>query len=144
MKWILLFSFFIFFIQNPFAQNSSEIKHLTPCPNSPNCVSTQEERKRKRMRPIPLERSVEFSKKKMKILLEKVMDVNAKLTEEKENHLRYEFKTRIGKFEDDVEFLFDKKTKKIHFRSASRKGWWDMGKNRRRMKKIRKKFENTF
>jgi uncharacterized protein (DUF1499 family) len=65
----------------------------------------------------------------------------ATLVEEKGNYLHYEFKTKIGKFIDDVEFIFDEEIKQIHFRSASRKGYGDFGKNKRRMKKIRKEYE---
>ena len=37
---------------------------------------------------------------------------------------------------DDVEFLFSDAEKVIHFRSASRIGRKDLGKNRNRMEKI--------
>ena len=121
----------------------SEKTKLDPCPNSPNCVSTQETRKRKRMKPIPFEKSKEFSKKKLMGLLEvMIKNIDATLIEEEGNYLHYEFKTKIGKFIDDVEFIFDEKNKQIHFRSASRKGYGDFGKNRRRMKKIRRQFKN--
>ncbi|MFK7772392.1 MAG: DUF1499 domain-containing protein [Saprospiraceae bacterium] len=120
----------------------SEKTKLDPCPNSPNCVSTQETRKRKRIRPIILKHTTEHAKVKMKHLLNDEDDFpNVTLIEEEENYLHYEFKTKIGKFIDDVEFLFDEKNKVIHFRSASRKGYGDFGKNKRRMKKIRKKYE---
>ena len=45
--------------------------------------------------------------------------------------------TRLGKFTDDIEFLIDPTAKLIHFRSASRIGYGDFGKNKRRMKKIK-------
>ena len=116
---------------------------LEPCPNSPNCVSTQETRRRKRMRPIPFERPLDFSKNKLKVLLEvMIKNIDATLIEEDGNYLHYEFKTKIGDFTDDVEFIFDEKNKQIHFRSASRKGYGDFGKNRRRMKNIRRKFKH--
>ncbi len=121
---------------------SEKIK-LDPCPNSPNCVSTQETRKRKRMKPIPFEKSLDFSKRKLMVLLEVMIEnIDATLIEDEGNYLHYEFKTKIGKFIDDVEFIFDEENKQIHFRSASRKGYGDFGKNRRRMKKIRRKFKN--
>ncbi|MFK8009668.1 MAG: DUF1499 domain-containing protein [Saprospiraceae bacterium] len=117
---------------------------LEPCPNSPNCVSTQETRRRKRMRPIILKHTSAYAKKKMKLMLNDEDDFsNVTLIEEGEKYLHYEFKTKIGKFIDDVEFIFDEKNKQIHFRSASRKGYGDFGKNKRRMKKIRKKYEQS-
>lgn len=70
--------------------------------------------------------------------LEKMMGMyaNATLIEKDGNYLHYEFLTKVGKFIDDVEFLIDKEEKVIHYRSASRKGYGDFGKNKRRMRKI--------
>lgn len=62
------------------------------------------------------------------------------LIEESENYLRYEFKTRLMKFTDDVEFLLNESENYIHFRSASRIGQNDFGRNRECMEEIRKKF----
>jgi len=55
--------------------------------------------------------------------------------------LHFIFVTKLGKFTDDVTFVFDEANQLIHFRSASRKGWHDLGANRRRMKKMKKIFE---
>lgn len=65
----------------------------------------------------------------------------ARLIEENENYLRYEFKTGIMKFTDDVEFLLNQNENYIHFRSASRLGKNDFGTNRERIEEIRKKFK---
>ncbi|MEM6964700.1 MAG: DUF1499 domain-containing protein [Bacteroidota bacterium] len=145
MKIILLFPLlFLVKFQKVYPVILTEEIELASCPNSPNCVSTQEKRNRKRMRPIKIRHNTKYAMMKMKLLLDDDDDFKrAKLIEEKENYLYYEFTTKVGKFIDDVEFLFDEKTKQIHFRSASRKGWSDMGKNRRRMKKIRKLYETT-
>lgn len=64
----------------------------------------------------------------------------AELVEEKENYLRYEFKTNLMKYIDDVEFLLVESENQIHFRSASRLGRKDFGKNRNRMIQIQNKF----
>jgi len=117
----------------------SEKTKLDPCPNSPNCVSTQEAHKRKKMRPMLFTESSNSAIEKLKTML--ANNSRATLVEEKGNYLHYEFKTKIGKFIDDVEFIFDEEIKQIHFRSASRKGYGDFGKNKRRMKKIRKEYE---
>ncbi len=60
-----------------------------------------------------------------------------KLVEEDESYLHFEFTSLIMRFVDDVEFLFDDESKTIHFRSASRTGYGDLGVNRRRMEEIR-------
>jgi uncharacterized protein (DUF1499 family) len=51
-------------------------------------------------------------------------------------YIHTEFRSAIFGFVDDVEFLFDDKAKLIHFRSASRTGYYDFGVNRKRMNKI--------
>jgi len=60
-----------------------------------------------------------------------------KLVEEDESYLHYEFSSLLLRFVDDVEFLFDDETKTIHFRSASRTGYGDLGVNRQRMEQVR-------
>ncbi len=106
-------------------------QHLEPCPNSPNCISTQEVRKRKKMSPLPCSGTMLSTKLRLINLLK--ANENAKLVEERQNYLHYEFKTNIGGFIDDVEFLIDTLNQAVHFRSASRIGYGDFGKNRRRM-----------
>jgi uncharacterized protein (DUF1499 family) len=52
------------------------------------------------------------------------------------NWLKVEFCSAIFSFVDDVEFEFDDAAKLVHFRSASRLGYYDFGVNRRRMEAI--------
>jgi uncharacterized protein (DUF1499 family) len=59
------------------------------------------------------------------------------LIQEDAAYLHYEFTSLLLRFVDDVEFLFDDDTKTVHFRSASRTGYSDLGVNRRRMERIR-------
>ena len=63
-----------------------------------------------------------------------------RLVEEKESYLRYEFKTKLMNFTDDVEFSLNENENHIDFRSASRLGRKDFGKNRARLETIRNKF----
>jgi uncharacterized protein (DUF1499 family) len=56
---------------------------------------------------------------------------------EEGNYLYAEFRTRIMRFVDDVEFTFDEKAGLIHVRSASRLGRKDFGVNRARVEKLR-------
>lgn len=64
----------------------------------------------------------------------------ATLITESDGYLRYEFKTKLLRFTDDVEFFLPEGEGHIHFRSASRLGRKDLGKNRARMEAIREKF----
>jgi hypothetical protein len=58
-----------------------------------------------------------------------------------DDYLHVEFKSKLMGFVDDVEFYFPDSAV-IHMRSASRVGYSDFGVNRRRLEKIRKRFQN--
>ena len=57
------------------------------------------------------------------------------------NYLYAEFRTKVMRFVDDVEFFFDDKAGLIHVRSASRLGRRDFGVNRARVEAIRARVE---
>ena len=57
------------------------------------------------------------------------------------NYLYAEFRTRLLRFVDDVEFFFDEKAGLIHLRSASRLGRRDFGVNRARGEALRSRIE---
>ena len=60
-----------------------------------------------------------------------------------ERYLHVEFRSAVFGFVDDVEFVFDDAAAVIHFRSASRSGYWDLGVNRRRMTAIGEAYRNA-
>jgi len=115
------------------------MKQLRPCPSSPNCVSTLAEDERHAIAPIRYRKSRAEVKEALKEVIQSLRRI--KLVEEDESYLRYEFTSLLFRFVDDVEFLFDDKAKTIHFRSASRTGYSDLGANRRRMEEVRSLIE---
>ncbi len=110
---------------------------LTPCPTSPNCVSSQEERVTRQIAPLAAKPDPSAAFARLASLLEARSD--ARIVEQQEGYLRVEFRTTLG-FVDDGEFLLDPGQGVIHLRSASRLGWSDLGKNRRRLEEIRAAF----
>jgi len=66
---------------------------------------------------------------------------NATFVVEEDTYWHIEFRSRVFRFVDDVEFLFDAQTRLIHVRSASRVGRSDLGVNRKRVEKIRSLFQ---
>lgn len=107
---------------------------LAPCPDSPNCVSTQTNDSEKQMAPIRLEEPNQTLDR-----IKEVVSSNfprAKLVSEDTKYLHFEFTSLIFRFVDDVEFYLDESESMIHFRSASRVGHSDLGANRKRMNKI--------
>ena len=114
---------------------------LKLCPESPNCVSTQTQQKNKKMDPIPFKLD---PKEVIKVIQGVVKSLpNTHLEKESLNYLHYTFKSKIFRFTDDVEFLIDAEQKLIHFRSASRTGYSDMGVNKKRMTEIKKAIEHA-
>lgn len=114
---------------------------LKPCPSSPNCVSTQAEDEGHRIAPMRYQREMTEAMARLKQAVS-VMS-GARVAEEAGPYLRFEFTSRLLRFVDDVEFLFDDATKTIHCRSASRVGYGDFGVNRRRIEAIRAQLDGT-
>jgi uncharacterized protein (DUF1499 family) len=107
---------------------------LAPCPDSPNCVSTQSQRKGHAMKPLPYVQSKEASREMILSILKGMK--RTKIVELTPSYIHAEVTTAIFRFVDDVEFFLDETKQIVHFRSASRVGYYDFGINRRRMKKI--------
>ena len=112
---------------------------LPPCPKSPNCVSTQAKDEQHAIAPVHYTGSREAAMQRLLSVLRAIPRTTIVATDE--NSVRAEFRTRIFKFVDDAQFVFDDATKVIHFRSASRVGYSDLGVNRKRMEEIRKALE---
>ena len=104
---------------------------LATCPDSPNCVSTQATSEMHRMEPIPFTSDTATVLERIKAAIGSTP--RTRITAEDKTYLRSEFTTAIMRFVDDVEFFIDEDAKLIHFRSASRIGYSDMGANRKRM-----------
>ena len=112
---------------------------LPPCPATPNCVSTLAREKSKKMDPLSYSGALEEAKEAIKNLVKSLK--RTQLKKEEGNYQHFTFTTFPGNFTDDVVFYFDDQEKKIHYRSASRVGYWDFGTNRRRMKNLSRKWE---
>ncbi len=65
----------------------------------------------------------------------------AELISDSGDYVHFTFRSRIFRFVDDVEFLFDDAQKQIQFRAAARTGHSDMNVNQKRMAEIRAAFE---
>ncbi|PPA71882.1 DUF1499 domain-containing protein [Jeotgalibacillus proteolyticus] len=99
-----------------------------------NSVSTQTDQQDKKMNPLPFKGSLKESHEKIMLILTGKQD--AEIRTSAEDYIHAVTKTKVLRFKDDVEFLFDEKNKLIHFRSESRLGSYDFGVNRKRMEKI--------
>jgi uncharacterized protein (DUF1499 family) len=111
---------------------------LAPCPNRPNCVSSQAEDAAHRVEPLPLAGTPEQALARLRQVIEAMP--RAIVDEVGEAHLRARFRSRVFRFTDDVELRVDTPAGVIHIRSASRVGYSDHGVNRIRVEAIRSRY----
>jgi uncharacterized protein (DUF1499 family) len=124
------------------AQTLFHASRLAPCPRTPNCVSTQAPPgSSKRMDPIPYTGTLAQARERLLRVLRAYP--RTRIVREEPDVLKAECRSRIFRFVDDVDFVFDDAAKEIHFRSASRLGRRDFGVNRQRMEEIRRAFLET-
>ena len=114
---------------------------LAPCPNSPNCVSSQASDAEHRIDPIAFSNSTAAALAHIKAIVTSMPRTS--IVSETANYLHVEFRSALFRFVDDVEFLIDADAGQIHFRSASRAGHSDLGVNRQRMEAIRAAFQQA-
>jgi len=114
---------------------------LSPCPVSPNCVSTQAQDGKHSIVPLTYTSSREEAMEKLKGVISSME--RAKIITATDDYIHAEFTSALFRFKDDVEFLIDDSAKTIHFRSASRLGYSDLGVNRKRMEEIRRRFTSS-
>lgn len=108
---------------------------LAPCPDSPNCVSSQAADAGHHIEPIAFSGSPEAALARIKAIVASFPRTT--IIAETGNYLHVEYCSALFRFVDDMEFLIDAEAGQIHFRSASRAGHGDLGVNRRRMEEFR-------
>ena len=113
---------------------------MSPCPSSPNCVSSLSEDRKHFIEPLQFNGSRDEARQELLGILEKQKGV--RVTRSETDYIHAEFRSLILKFVDDVEFLFTEEGNIIHVKSASRVGYSDLGANRRRIERIRSVFES--
>ncbi len=64
------------------------------------------------------------------------------IAERRADYVRAVFVSLVFRFRDDVEFYADQQTQLLHFRSASRLGYSDLGANRKRMERLAERLSN--
>lgn len=108
---------------------------LRPCPDRPNCVSSQAERDRHAVEPLRFEGAPDAA---FAALLALVEDEPRAVVESVDaTYAQCVWRTPLLGFRDDVELLLDAAAGAIHVRSASRVGHSDLGANRRRVDGLR-------
>ncbi len=111
---------------------------LRPCPNSPNCVCSQDPRESAYVDPLAFEGNAGEALDRLRKVLSSLPGTT--VIRDEGGYLHAECATAWLRFVDDVEFLVDEGAQVIHVRSASRVGYSDMGANRARVETIRAAF----
>ena len=108
---------------------------LSPCPESPNCVVTQDADESHSITPIAYQTDLDTARE----TLLKVLSVvpRTEVIAQRSDYIRAQSTSRLMGFIDDVEFYFPSDKKEIEMRSAARLGDSDLGVNRRRLEQIR-------
>ena len=112
---------------------------LAPLPDSPNAVSSQTDQTEKRVNPLPFFGDIEQTKTRVKIAVAEFG--GALILTEKPDYLHVVFTVPVIPFKDDVEFFFSEKDNQVHYRSASRVGYSDLGVNRKRYMRLKSLYE---
>jgi apolipoprotein D and lipocalin family protein len=116
-------------------------KIFTPCPSTPNCVSSLADNKKQFISPMPYSGENLAVQQELLKILSSFNRVRVVTVED--DYIRAEFKSPVFGFVDDVEMLLDDVQKVIHVKSASRTGYSDLGVNRRRLEKVKALFDES-
>lgn len=111
---------------------------FVPCPQSPNCVSTMAHDDPHRIAPI----NYTIPRDEARALMVQILSSlgNIRVIEVDGSYIWAECASNIMGFVDDLEIYLPESERIIHLRSASRKGYFDLEVNRKRVETIRGKF----
>lgn len=112
--------------------------HLRPCPDSPNCVCSENHPDRQGQHAIaPLPLAGVPADRVWPLLREVIRQAGGQIVSDHDGYLHAIFTSRLFRFVDDVEAHLDMESGVIQLRSASRVGRSDLGVNRKRVEAIR-------
>lgn len=106
---------------------------LRPCPNTPNCVSSESDVAASRVEPFAFNGAPEEAWEGIR---QAVRATGGRIQAEQDGHLWATYTSRVFRFVDDLELRLDPAAGVIHVRSASRVGRSDLGVNRKRVEKL--------
>ncbi|WP_319583361.1 DUF1499 domain-containing protein [uncultured Pseudodesulfovibrio sp.] len=112
---------------------------LMGCPGPDNCVSSEAEEAKRRIAPLNATGPVDEVMNRLSRVFESME--GGEVAERRGNYLRAVFTSRLWRFRDDLECLYDEESGSIQVRSASRVGYSDFGANRKRVERLREAFD---
>jgi uncharacterized protein (DUF1499 family) len=112
---------------------------LSPCPDSPNCVSSQSDDAEHGIKALSYKGTPEQAIAELKQIVSNMS--GTKIISDRPDYLYVEFTSSLMGFVDDVEFYVNPEQNVVEVRSASRLGKSDMGVNRKRVEAIRSELD---
>ncbi len=120
---------------SPTIATTTMTNSLKPCPDSPNCVSSQSTDEQHKITALPW-----ISMTQLVSIIQQ--QARSQIIQQQDNYLKVLYKSRWWGFVDEVEFYFPPEQSHIEVRSASRTGYYDFGVNRQRVEQLRQQIQN--
>ena len=114
-------------------------RELTPCPTTPNCVSTLAQESSKQVDVFPVDKADPAAS--WKKLADAIQSTGGEILLDDGRYLHAVFTSTLFRFKDDLEARLAEDH--IDLRSASRAGKSDLGQNRKRVEHIRQIYLTT-
>ena len=109
---------------------------LAPCPDSPNCISSEDEKDTKHYA-TPLTLPPGYSGEILATLKQSITELGGNVEDAKGPYLSATFTSIVFGFVDDLEIRTVDGASEIHIRSASRVGYNDLGVNKKRVENLK-------
>ncbi len=107
---------------------------LSPCPNTPNCVCSEDPSAYFYIEPLSFDDPADYAWQRVR---QAVVSAGGRIQREADRYLWVSFTTKWLRFVDDMELRMDADRHVIHVRSASRVGRSDFGVNKTRVETLR-------
>ena len=114
---------------------------FAPCPDKPNCVSTQAGGDEQKIDPLPLRQKPSEAIRDLRETIQGMP--RTRIVSEDADYLHAEFTSLLFRFVDDLEIWVDETNQLIHARSASRVGYSDLGSNRKRVEAVFREYQRV-
>jgi uncharacterized protein (DUF1499 family) len=116
---------------------------LSTCPDKPNCVCS-EYREDSAHHIHALELAEQSAKNANARMVAIITEFGGVVTTAHPDYIAATFTSPLFGFVDDLEIRFDFEAGLIHFRSASRVGYGDLGANRKRVELVQRQFRQSY
>jgi uncharacterized protein (DUF1499 family) len=112
------------------------LRQLEPCPNLPNCVSSQAPKHDVLHRVEPLRFACDRAAVMAALLRAVERTPGLRILERDDHYVHAVVRSPVLRFPSDLELVADVRTGLLHVRSSSRYGRSDLGANRRRAEEL--------